>query len=81
MTRVQELLERVKELTPDEREEFRFLLNSNTEGDFELSPEWRQEIRRRVAEIEDGTAKLRSWDEVEAAFAEMKERMHRSPTA
>ena len=32
----------------------------------ELSPEWNSEIRKRIAQIENGEAKTIPWDEVDA---------------
>jgi putative addiction module component (TIGR02574 family) len=78
MTRAQELLEQVKALPPEEREEFDLLYSYGPDEDFELSDEWKAEIARRVEEIENGTAKTRTWDEVEVEYAAMKERKHRS---
>ena len=69
----------MKALTPDERDEFRELFDDIESS--EISESWRQEIERREAEIEAGTTRLRTWDEVEDAYASMKEREHRSATA
>jgi hypothetical protein len=77
MTRAEELLEQVKALPPDERDAFDVLFACQQSQDFELSDEWNAEIARRVKSIQDGSARLRSWDEVEAAYADMKERKHR----
>jgi len=40
------------------------LLESLDQDDLEPSPEWREELQRRVYEIDDGTAKLISHAEV-----------------
>ncbi len=77
MTRAEELLEQVKALPPDERDEFDLLFSCQQSQDFELSEEWKAEIARRVKSMEDGEGSLRSWAELEAAYAEMKERKHR----
>ncbi|MGE3077369.1 MAG: addiction module protein [Dehalococcoidia bacterium] len=67
MTRVEELLEQVKALSEDEQDEFR-MLYEGVSDEPELSPEWQAEIRRRVEEVENGTARTRTWDEVKAAL-------------
>ena len=64
MTRVQELIAQVKALSPDEREEFDILLGSD-ELDWEPSEEWKQEISRRVTELESGKVPGIPWEEVE----------------
>lgn len=46
------------------------LLESTSDETFELSDAWRAEIARRSAEIEAGTAKYVTWQE-------MRERAHR----
>ena len=38
--------------------------SDNKDDDFELTPEWREELHRRVAEIDSGKAKLIPNDEV-----------------
>ena len=65
MTRVEEIVEQVRALSEDDQEVVRMLLNADVEDDLELSPEWQEEIRRRVAEIEAGTAKTYSYEEVQ----------------
>ncbi|MGE0602065.1 MAG: addiction module protein [Dehalococcoidia bacterium] len=67
MTRVEELLEQVKALSEDEQDEFRMLYEGVCDEPG-LSPEWQAEIRRRVEEVENGTARTRTWDEVKAAL-------------
>ena len=65
MTRVQEIVEQVRALSPNEQEELRLLLNFELDGDdFELSQEWKAEIRRRVAEFEAGRSSSSTWDDV-----------------
>ena len=48
------------------------LLESLVEDDIELSPEWREELRRRVDDIDSGKAELTSaedlWKEVNQRF-------------
>lgn len=68
MTRAQELLEQVKALPPDDREEFDLLYSCEQDDDFELSDEWKAEIARRIAEVDAGTAKTKSWEEVKASL-------------
>jgi putative addiction module component (TIGR02574 family) len=70
MTRVQELLEQVKALTPEEQEEFRLLLASEADGDFELSPEWREEIQRRVERLDSGETQAVPWVDVKHRLRE-----------
>ncbi len=64
MTRVEELLEQVRALNPDEREELRARLDAEPGEDFELSPEWKAEIERRIEGWESGNSETLSWDEV-----------------
>lgn len=68
VTRVEELLEQVNALSPDEQDEFRMLLDGPADDGFELSPEWQAEIRRRIAEREIGTTSTRTWGEVKAGL-------------
>lgn len=65
MTRVEELFEQVRSLSPDEQEAFRLLLNSEAEDDIELSPEWKSEIQRRIEDIDSGRVKTIPWEEVQ----------------
>jgi putative addiction module component (TIGR02574 family) len=48
------------------------LLESLDEDDFELSPQWREELRRRVSDIDSGKAKMIPaedlWNEVNQRF-------------
>jgi len=56
---VEELSRRAKELSPDERIQLaEEILATVHEVDEELDPAWDAEIKRRVAEIENGTAEL-----------------------
>ena len=64
MSRVEELVEQVRSLSPDEQEAFRILLDAETTDDFELSPAWKAEIQRRIESWEAGTAETLSWEEV-----------------
>ena len=77
MTRVQELLEQVKALTPEEQEEFRLLLASEADGDFELSPEWREEIQRRVERLDSGETQAAPWADVKRQLRERNVVEHR----
>ncbi len=73
MTRVEEIVEQVRALPPDEQEVVRMLLNLGSEDDFELSPEWQAEIRERVEELEQGDVKGIPWDEVDK---KLERRLH-----
>lgn len=64
MSRVEELVEQVRSLAPDEQEAFRILLDAETTDDFELSPEWKAEIQRRIEDIDSGRVKTIPWEEV-----------------
>ena len=56
---VEELSRRAKELTPDERVQLaEELLATIHDVDEDADAAWDAEIRRRVAEIENGTAEL-----------------------
>lgn len=63
MTRVQELVEQVRSLSQDEREEF-WLLVEQDDGGFELSEAWREEIRRRIADLDAGRTNPIPWETV-----------------
>lgn len=63
MTRVQELVEQVRALSEDERDEFLLLLAEN-DDDFELSEEWKEEIRRRIDDLDAGRVKPIPWETV-----------------
>jgi putative addiction module component (TIGR02574 family) len=62
---VEELARRAKELSPDERVQLaEEILATVHEADDEVDAAWDAEIRRRVAEIENGTAELIPAEEV-----------------
>jgi putative addiction module component (TIGR02574 family) len=56
----QQILSAAMTLPPEEREEIAEQLLGSLEGDGEtsLSPAWQTEIRRRLKEIDEGTAEL-----------------------
>ena len=66
MSRVEELVEQGRSLSPDEQEAFRILLDAEPADEFELSPEWKAEIERRIEDIESGKTKWHSWEKVDA---------------
>lgn len=62
---VEELSRRAKELSPDERVQLAEELLATIHGmDEEVDAEWDAEIKRRIAEIENGTAELIPAEEV-----------------
>ena len=62
---VEELSRRAKELSPDERVKLaEEILATVHDVDEDVDAEWDAEIRRRIAEIEAGTAQLISAEEV-----------------
>lgn len=63
MTRVQELVEQVRALSQDERDEFWRLFEENDE-EFDLSEAWMEEIRRRMADLDAGRAEPIPWETV-----------------
>lgn len=67
MTRVEELIEQVNALSPDEQDEFRMLFEAVGEYDA-VSSEWHAEFRRRLEQVQSGMAPTRTWDEVKAAL-------------
>lgn len=75
-TSVEELASKATELSPEDRARLAdLLLASLPEGDdVELDPTWDQEIRRRVAAVESGTARLVSADEVHAEARKIYQR-------
>lgn len=77
MTRVEEIYQQVKRLSPEERDEFDLLLMQEASAP-DLSPEWRAEIDRRVDAWKAGKGGSRSWDDLEGEYAAMKERKHTS---
>ncbi|MBK7725810.1 MAG: addiction module protein [Dehalococcoidia bacterium] len=70
MTRVQELLEQVKALTPEERAEFWLLVPLAADGDFELSTDWREETQRRVERLDSGETQAVPWVDVKHRLRE-----------
>lgn len=64
----QELLKEAMELPPDMRAALAdSLLNSlDTETDLNVEQAWQEEIQKRMASIEDGTAETISWEDVQA---------------
>ena len=67
---VEELAKKARSLPPEERVRLaEELLATVQEVDPDVEAAWEEEIRRRVAEIESGTAKLVPADEV---FAEVR---------
>ncbi len=65
MTRAQELLEQVRALPPEEREEFELLFAFEAEGSPNFSAEWDDEIVRRVEAWRAGDAGSVSWDSIQ----------------
>ena len=65
MSRVEELVEQVRSLSPDEQEAFRLLLDSEGTDGFELSPAWKAEIKRRLEDIDSGRVKTIPWEDVQ----------------
>ena len=69
-TLVDELSRKARQLSPEERVRLaEELLSSVQEADAEVDAAWDEEIRHRLAEIENGTAKLVPAEEV---FAEIR---------
>lgn len=69
-TLVEELTQKARQLPPEERIQLaEELLATVQEVDSEVEAAWDEEIRRRLAEIENGTAKLIPAEEV---FAEVR---------
>ncbi|HTT13900.1 MAG TPA: addiction module protein [Burkholderiaceae bacterium] len=67
---VEELAKKARSLPPEDRVRLaEELLATVQETDEDVEAAWEEEIRRRVAEIESGTAKLVPADEV---FAEVR---------
>jgi putative addiction module component (TIGR02574 family) len=64
----QELLKEAMELPPEARAALAdSLLNSlDTETDLNIEQAWQEEIQKRMASIEDGTAEMISWEDVQA---------------
>jgi len=63
----EKILEHALSLPEDERRHLVKALNHSLDtNEIELSPAWKTEIGRRIADIESGAVKLVPWDEVEA---------------
>ena len=64
----QELLKEAMDLPPEARAALAdSLLNSlDTETDLNVEQAWQEEIQKRMASIEDGTAEMISWEDVQA---------------
>lgn len=64
-----EITEAALALSQDDRRNLAELLDESlmaSQQPFQLSPEWRQELQRRIEAVNSGEAKLSSWDEVKA---------------
>ena len=63
---VSELSERARELSPEDRARLAEELLASLEGEpeAEVDAAWDAEIRKRIAEVENGTARLSSSEEV-----------------
>jgi putative addiction module component (TIGR02574 family) len=68
----EELAQKARALPPEERARLaeELLASLHGDSDSEIDAAWDEEIRRRIAEIEAGTAKLIPADEV---FAEIRQ--------
>jgi putative addiction module component (TIGR02574 family) len=70
LTLVEELSKKALSLSPEERVRLaEALLATVQEVDAEIEAAWEEEIKRRISEIENGTAKLVHAEEV---FAEVR---------
>ena len=69
--RADELFEEAQTLSPEERAILALqLLDSVGEPETQIEQAWRQEVRRRLQDIDAGRAKLATWDEAkERIFA------------
>jgi len=69
-TLVEELTQKARALSPEDRarlaEDLLASLEDGSESDSELGSAWEREIRHRVEEVNSGTAKLISADDVYA---------------
>jgi putative addiction module component (TIGR02574 family) len=65
MTAVQEIFEKARTMSPEEREQLAHLLLESLDVDpqEEVDAAWETEIDRRIAEVEAGTAEIVSGDE------------------
>jgi putative addiction module component (TIGR02574 family) len=69
-TLVEQLSLKARQLSPEERVQLaEELLATVHEPDAEVDAAWEEEIRRRIAEVDDGTARLVPAEEV---FAELR---------
>jgi putative addiction module component (TIGR02574 family) len=66
MTRAEELLEQVKALPPDERDEFDLLYSYPKDDESAVTEEWDEEIRRRVEDWKSGKADAVSWETIQS---------------
>lgn len=71
-----QLLHEAMELPPEERAALADgLLNSlDTEVDVDAEQAWREEIERRMASLEQGTARTVSWEDVRAQLVKRLKR-------
>ena len=76
---VTELSQRARELSPEDRARLAEELLSSLEGDLEpeVDVAWDEELRKRIAEVESGTAKLVPADEV---FARVRRTLRCQPS-
>ena len=75
-TTVEELAAKASELSPEDRARLADLLFASLpdEDDVELDATWDQEIKRRVAAVDSGTARLISAAEVHAEARKIYQR-------
>jgi putative addiction module component (TIGR02574 family) len=68
----EELVKKARNLPPEDRARLaeELLASLHEDGDSDIEAAWDEEIRRRIAEIESGTAKLVPAEEV---FAEIRQ--------
>ena len=67
MPTAEKILEDALSLPEDERRHLIKVLSHSLDADeVDLSPAWKAEIGRRIADVESGAVKLVPWDEVEA---------------
>ena len=67
MTRVEEIYRQVQTLSPEERDELDLLFMQEAHAG-ELSPEWRAEIDRRIANWKSGKSASLGWDEIRSGL-------------
>ena len=69
------LLEEALALEPAQRAHIaRRLIRSLEEGDEDAEALWRDEVRRRIDEIEQGSAELQDWEDVRGKLRDALER-------